>query len=32
LTTGREIGKIGSINVYARPVDCSVGLGPKAFH
>ena len=31
LTTGRDIGKIGSINVYARPVDCSVGLGPKTF-
>ena len=31
LTIGRDIGKIGSINVYARPVDCSVGLGPKAF-
>ena len=31
LTEGREIGKIGSINVHVRPVDCSVGLGPKAF-
>jgi hypothetical protein len=31
LTDGRDIGKIGSINVYARPVDCAVGLGPKAF-
>jgi hypothetical protein len=32
LTDGRDIGKIGSINVYARRVDCSVGLGPKTLH
>jgi hypothetical protein len=31
LTEGRDIGKIGSINVHVRPVDCSVGLGPKSF-
>lgn len=31
LTDGRDIGKIGSINVHARRVDCSVGLGPKTF-
>jgi hypothetical protein len=31
ITDGRDIGKIGSINVYARPVDCSVGLGPRPF-
>ena len=31
ITGGRDIGKIGSINVHARPVDCSVGLGPKTF-
>jgi hypothetical protein len=31
LTHGRDIGKIGSINVHARRVDCSVGLGPKTF-
>jgi hypothetical protein len=31
LTDGRDIGKIGSINVHARRVDCSVGLGPKSF-
>jgi hypothetical protein len=32
LTTGRDIGKIGSINVHVRPIDCAVGLGPRAFH
>jgi len=31
ITDGRDIGKIGSINVYARPVDCSVGLGPRTY-
>lgn len=31
LTDGRDIGKIGSINVHARAVDCSVGLGPRSF-
>lgn len=31
LTQGRAIGEIGSINVYAREVDCSVGLGVKTF-
>ena len=31
LTEGRDIGKIGSINVHARVVDCSVGLGPRSF-
>lgn len=31
LTQGRAIGQIGSINVHARRVDCSVGLGPKTF-
>jgi hypothetical protein len=31
LTSGRDIGNIGSINVYARAVDCSVGLGPRTF-
>jgi hypothetical protein len=31
LTEGRDIGKIGSINVHARAVDCSVGLGPRSF-
>lgn len=31
LTQGRAIGQIGSINVHARRVDCSVGLGPKSF-
>ncbi len=29
LTDGRNIGQIGSINVYVRKVDCSVGLGPR---
>jgi hypothetical protein len=31
LTQGRDIGQIGSINVHARIVDCSVGLGVKTF-
>ncbi|HTV17954.1 MAG TPA: hypothetical protein VMG12_04765 [Polyangiaceae bacterium] len=31
ITDGRDIGKIGSVNVHARPVDCSVGLGPRSF-
>jgi hypothetical protein len=31
LTEGRPIVDIGSINAYVRPVDCSVGLGPKTF-
>jgi hypothetical protein len=31
LTTGRDIGKIGSINVHVRPIDCAVGLGPRTF-
>jgi hypothetical protein len=31
LTEGRSVGQIGSINVYARRVDCSVGLGVKSF-
>jgi hypothetical protein len=31
LTEGRSVGQIGSINVYARRVDCSVGLGIKRF-
>jgi hypothetical protein len=31
LTQGRDIGQIGSINVHARRVDCSVGLGIKSF-
>ena len=31
LTGGREIGKIGSINVHVRRVDCGVGLGAKSY-
>jgi hypothetical protein len=31
ITQGRTVGQIGSINVYVRPVDCSVGLGLKTF-
>ena len=31
LTQGRDIGQIGSINVHARVVECSVGLGVKTF-
>jgi hypothetical protein len=31
IATGRPIGEIGSVNVYARPVNCNVGLGPKTF-
>jgi hypothetical protein len=30
IAQGRPIGDIGSLNVYVRPVDCSVGLGPRA--
>lgn len=31
LTQGRDVAQIGSINVLARRVDCSVGLGVKSF-
>ncbi len=30
-TTARPLSSIGSINVYTRPVDCSVGLGVHTF-
>jgi hypothetical protein len=31
IAQGRPIGEIGSINVYARAVSCTVGLGAKTF-
>jgi hypothetical protein len=29
ITQGAAVGTIGYVNAYVRPVDCSVGLGPK---
>lgn len=31
IVQGRPVGEIGSINVYARSVNCNVGLGVKTF-
>jgi hypothetical protein len=31
ITQGMQPGTVGYVNAYVRPVDCSVGLGPKTY-